>query len=83
MVPIQQIQAQSQREGDVAVTLTPGGPRFESEVLAEYGLGLVLPGEVELRRTYWLNISLEMVRVPRVRAVSSFLRKLAEEFDFC
>lgn len=40
LAPIQQIQAQSQREGDIAVTLTPGGPRFASERLAEYGLGL-------------------------------------------
>lgn len=40
LVPIQQIQAQAQREGDIAVTLAPGGPRFASERLAEYGLGL-------------------------------------------
>lgn len=40
LVPIQQIQAQSQREGDLAVTLTPGGARFASEKLADYGLGL-------------------------------------------
>lgn len=166
-IPIQQIQAQSHREGDVAVTLTRGGPRFASEVLVEYVLGLyaapsylagfpqiatqrdllshrvvgyaedllvsreldypgdvlptlrarvqcsslqaqvaatcsgagicilphflapqnprpsaVLAGEVELRRTYWLNITLEMVRVPRVRAVAAFLGELAEQFDF-
>jgi len=40
LVPIQQVQAQPQREGDVAVMLTPGGARFASERLTEYGLGL-------------------------------------------
>lgn len=40
LVPIQQIQPQSQREGDIAVTLTEGGARFASEQLTAYGLGL-------------------------------------------
>jgi DNA-binding transcriptional LysR family regulator len=40
LVPIQQSQAQSQREGDIAVTLTPAGPRFVSEKLTSYNLGL-------------------------------------------
>lgn len=40
LVPIQQIQSQTQREGDVSVTLTPGGARFAVSKLVEYGLGL-------------------------------------------
>lgn len=166
-VPVQQIQAASQREGDVAVTLTSGGARFSSEKLTEYGLGLyastgyldaspalaagedlrghrmvgyvedllisseldylsdvlpglraniqcaslsaqvaatrngagicvlphfiarlfaelvpVLPGAVELRRTYWLNVAPGTARAPRVRAVIEFLRDAVEEFEF-
>jgi len=166
LVPIQQIQAQSQREGDVAVTLTPGGPRFSSQRLADYGLGLyaspayladhpplvtsedlrphrlvgyiedllfsreldylddvlpglraqvqcssllaqaeatlagagicvlphylarrfaglvaVLPEAVRLRRSYWLNIAPGSERVPRIRALSDFLRQVVSEED--
>jgi len=167
LVPIQQIQAQSQREGDVAVTLTPAGSRFASERLTPYGLGLyassaylaahgtparredlrphrlvgyiedllfsreldyldevlpglraqvqcssllaqveatraragicvlphyvarqwpdlvpVLPHEVSLRRSYWLNTALDAQRVPRIRALTDFLRQLVAGFDF-
>jgi DNA-binding transcriptional LysR family regulator len=40
LASIQQIQAQSQREGDVVITLTPGRVRHRSEKLVSYGLGL-------------------------------------------
>jgi DNA-binding transcriptional LysR family regulator len=40
MVPIQQIQAQAQREGEISITLSAGGPRFSAERLGDYGLGL-------------------------------------------
>ena len=167
LVPIQQIQAQSQREGDIAITLTPGGARFASELLTEYGLGLyaspaylaehgpldsrealrphrlvgyiedllfsreldyldevlpglraqiqcsslmaqaeatqagagicvlphylarqvgglaaVLPEAVNLRRNYWLNTAPAAERVPRIRAVADFLRRVVAETDF-
>lgn len=40
LAPVQQIQAQSQREGDIAVMLSAAGPRFRAEQLTQYGLGL-------------------------------------------
>lgn len=167
LVPLQQIQAQSQRECDVAVTLTRSGARFVTEWLADYGLGLyatdgylaahpqivvpddlrshrmvgyvedllvsseldylddvlpgvhanvqcssllaqlaatrggagicvlpnfvtrafpeligVLPDQIQLRRSYWLNIAPAAVKVPRVRAFMDFLRETAAAFDF-
>ena len=167
LVPIQQIQPQSQRESDIAVMLTPAGARFSSERLASYGLGLyaspaylaeggtpasrealrphrlvgyiedllfsreldyldevlpglraqvqcssllaqaeatragagicvlphylarqvpglvaILPQEVSLRRTYWLNTAPGIERVPRIQALADFLRLLASEGDF-
>lgn len=52
LVPIQQIQAQSQREGDLVVTLTAGGARFSSEKLVDYELGLYAsPAYLSAHRT--------------------------------
>jgi DNA-binding transcriptional LysR family regulator len=164
LVAIQQVQTQSHREGDVAVTLTPGSGRFATERLGDYGLGLyashgyladrtrpatpedlrghrligyvddllfsreldylgevlrgaraqlqsaslfgqanatqagagicvlphyvarqfpgltaVLPGVIELRRNYWLNVPADAVHVPRVRALSGFLKEIVAE----
>jgi DNA-binding transcriptional LysR family regulator len=159
LVPIQQIQAQTQRDGDIGVTLTAGGPRFIAERLGDYGLGLyasaaylskhgtpstreclrthrfigyiedllfsreldyldevspglraqlqfssllgqveatiadagicvlphfiaaryaaltpVLPDAISIQRTYWMNVTPEAQRVPRVRALADFVR---------
>jgi DNA-binding transcriptional LysR family regulator len=164
LVAIQQVQTQSQREGDVAVTLTPGRGHLVTEKLVDYGLGLyasreylarqthpktteelrghrlvgyvddllfsreldylgdvlpglraqvqsaslfaqasatqsgagicvlphylarqftdltaVLPGVVELRRSYWLNVSADAVHIPRVRAVCNFVKEFVVE----
>jgi DNA-binding transcriptional LysR family regulator len=166
LVPIQQISAQVQREAEIYITLSPGGPRFAAERLKDYSLGLyagqnyldargmpesrealrqhrfvgyiedllfareldyldeilpglraqvqcssllaqveatradagicvlphyiagrsdglvpVLAGTVELRRTYWMNISSELERTPRVRALADFVRNLAGEWN--
>nr|WP_282567839.1 MULTISPECIES: LysR family transcriptional regulator [unclassified Devosia] len=167
LVPIQQIQSQNQRDGDIGVTLTPGGPRFVAERLADYGLGLyasksylhehgtpearaalskhrfigyiedllfsreldyldevspglraqlqfssllgqveatlgnagicvlphfiasrypalapVLPDEVNILRSYWMNVTPEALRVPRVRALADFVRSLCQTTPF-
>lgn len=167
LVPIQQIQSQTQRDGDIGITLTAGRPRFVAERLADYGLGLyasaaylaqhgapasrealrshrfigyiedllfsreldyldevspglraqlqfssllgqveatladagicvlphfiaerypallpVLADAISIQRTYWMNITPEAQRVPRVRALAAFLRALCASTPF-
>ncbi len=45
----------------------------------EPGLEIVLPGEVELKRTYWLICHRDLMAMPRVRAVRDFLVELTGE----
>ncbi|MCA1492747.1 LysR family transcriptional regulator [Sinorhizobium alkalisoli] len=49
----------------------------------EPALEIVLPGEVELKRTYWLICHRDLMAMPRVRAVRDFLVELAGESQGC
>lgn len=167
LVPIQQIQTQTQGDAGIGVTLSPGGPRFVAERLTDYPLGLyasqaylardgvpasrealrkhsfigyiedllfsreldyldeissglraqvqcssllgqveatlshagicvlphfiarrypdltpVLAEEVRIVRSYWMNITPEAQRVPRVRALAEFVRTQCSLMDF-
>lgn len=46
-------------------------------------LEIVLAGEIELKRTYWLVCHRDMLAVPRVRAVREFLLQIARENRNC
>ncbi len=49
----------------------------------EPDLEIVLPGEIELKRTYWLICHRDLMAVPRVRVVRDFLVDVVKENGGC